>query len=305
MLSNSCHISHAKLVPLSKLPFTVKEKDEETGYGYFGARYMDHELMTMWLSVDPLADKYPNNSPYAYCSWNPVKLVDPDGCEIGDYYTWDGKWLGRDKYKDNKVYVCDGLDEKRRAINRKDLGITHDEFREKAATVYGESSAYMYSGNTVPDDLKHEMYAIATVHEKNNIAYGGKSSQHDGYIGCTPNENNENAFRVTANAAVINALTGGYDWSNGATQWDGMEQALFPEDDNRSSTGKWELHMNTMGWTISDTHYEKWKNNIGKRFKAPKVKKAVVGDNKGQTRLVSTAVYCYTIFWSIQKNPKK
>ena len=26
--------------------FTGKERDEETGYGYFGARYMDHELMT-------------------------------------------------------------------------------------------------------------------------------------------------------------------------------------------------------------------------------------------------------------------
>ena len=59
--------------------FTGKERDEETGYGYFGARYMDHELMTMWLSVDPLADKYPGISPYAYCVWNPVKLVDPDG----------------------------------------------------------------------------------------------------------------------------------------------------------------------------------------------------------------------------------
>ena len=58
---------------------TGKEKDEETGYGYFGARYMDHELMTMWLSVDPMADKYPSVSPYAYCTWNPVKLVDPDG----------------------------------------------------------------------------------------------------------------------------------------------------------------------------------------------------------------------------------
>ena len=58
---------------------TGKEKDEETGYGYFGARYMDHELMTMWLSVDPMADKYPSISPYAYCAWNPVKLVDPDG----------------------------------------------------------------------------------------------------------------------------------------------------------------------------------------------------------------------------------
>ena len=35
---------------------TGKVRDEETGYGYFGVRYMDHELMTMWLSVDPMAE---------------------------------------------------------------------------------------------------------------------------------------------------------------------------------------------------------------------------------------------------------
>ncbi len=29
--------------------------------------------------MDPLADKYPNISAYAYCDWNPVMLVDPDG----------------------------------------------------------------------------------------------------------------------------------------------------------------------------------------------------------------------------------
>ncbi|MCQ2225871.1 MAG: RHS repeat-associated core domain-containing protein [Paludibacteraceae bacterium] len=62
--------------------FTGKERDEETGYGYFGARYMDHELTTMWLSVDPMSDKYPSLSPYNYCAWNPVKLVDPDGRKI-------------------------------------------------------------------------------------------------------------------------------------------------------------------------------------------------------------------------------
>ena len=62
--------------------FTGKEKDAETGYGYFGARYMDHELMSNWLSVDPMADKYPGISPYAYCAWNPVKMVDPDGREL-------------------------------------------------------------------------------------------------------------------------------------------------------------------------------------------------------------------------------
>ena len=67
---------------------TGKERDEETGYGYFGARYMDHELMTMWLSVDPMADKYPSISPYAYCAWNPVKLVDPDGNESIDNDDW-------------------------------------------------------------------------------------------------------------------------------------------------------------------------------------------------------------------------
>ena len=37
--------------------------------------------MGHWLSVDPLADKYPGISPYAYCAWNPIKFVDPDGRE--------------------------------------------------------------------------------------------------------------------------------------------------------------------------------------------------------------------------------
>ncbi len=49
---------------------------------------MDHELMTMWLSVDPLADKYPSISPYAYCAWNPVKMIDPDGNESIDNDDW-------------------------------------------------------------------------------------------------------------------------------------------------------------------------------------------------------------------------
>ena len=58
--------------------FIRKERDSETGFSYFGARYYDSDLMTGWLSVDPMADKYPNISPYAYCGWNPVRLVDLD-----------------------------------------------------------------------------------------------------------------------------------------------------------------------------------------------------------------------------------
>ncbi|MDR0971053.1 MAG: RHS repeat-associated core domain-containing protein [Bacteroidales bacterium] len=61
--------------------FNGKEKDSETGYNYFGARYYDSENIS-WLSVDPLSDKYPNLSPYAYCANNPVNLVDPDGRDV-------------------------------------------------------------------------------------------------------------------------------------------------------------------------------------------------------------------------------
>ena len=37
--------------------------------------------LAAWLSVDPMSDKYPSISPYAYCAWNPLKLVDPEGKE--------------------------------------------------------------------------------------------------------------------------------------------------------------------------------------------------------------------------------
>ena len=57
--------------------FNTKENDNESGCHYYDFGYSD--LMTAWLSVDPMADKYPGLSPYAYCAWNPVKLVDPDG----------------------------------------------------------------------------------------------------------------------------------------------------------------------------------------------------------------------------------
>lgn len=70
--------------------FTGKERDEETGYGYFGARYYWSELLTGWLSVDPMMDKYPNISPYHYCSWNPINILDPnrnDGVKIIDKQT--------------------------------------------------------------------------------------------------------------------------------------------------------------------------------------------------------------------------
>ena len=57
--------------------FSAKEKDEETSYSYFGARYLASDF-SFWLSVDTMANKYPNISPYAYCVWNSVRFTNHD-----------------------------------------------------------------------------------------------------------------------------------------------------------------------------------------------------------------------------------
>jgi len=58
--------------------FNAKELDEETGLYYYGARYYEPRA-SLWLSTDPLQEKYPGVSTYAYCHNNPVKLIDLDG----------------------------------------------------------------------------------------------------------------------------------------------------------------------------------------------------------------------------------
>src|SRR5690606_34062818 len=58
--------------------FNAKELDDETGNYYFGARYYDPKF-SVWLSVDPLAEKNNFESPYAYVHHNPLNFIDPNG----------------------------------------------------------------------------------------------------------------------------------------------------------------------------------------------------------------------------------
>ena len=85
--------------------FNGKEKDHESGFHYYGARYYWSEVLTGWLSVDPMADKHPGISPYAYCAWNPIKLVDPNGEDIYRLDTETGSLTLYRRTKDNKDII--------------------------------------------------------------------------------------------------------------------------------------------------------------------------------------------------------
>jgi RHS repeat-associated protein len=61
--------------------FTGKERDWESGYDYFGARYYDARI-GRWGQTEPLYDKYLSYSPYQYGLLNPMKLVDADGNDV-------------------------------------------------------------------------------------------------------------------------------------------------------------------------------------------------------------------------------
>lgn len=75
----------------SPFKFNDKEFDSETGNYYYGARYYNPKW-SIWLSVDPLAEKLPHASPYAYCLNNPINLIDPDGrFPIAPLLWWAGR----------------------------------------------------------------------------------------------------------------------------------------------------------------------------------------------------------------------
>jgi RHS repeat-associated protein len=89
--------------------FTQKERDNETGLDYFGARYYG-STQGRFTSTDPLlasASVYDPQSwnRYSYAYNNPLRFTDPTGMLAGDFYDQEAKRLGTDGLNDGKVFV--------------------------------------------------------------------------------------------------------------------------------------------------------------------------------------------------------
>lgn len=65
---------------------------------------------SIWYSVDPLAEKYPNYSPYVYCMNNPVNFIDPDGRWVkGVSYGKDGTLVFSKEASKSTIRMCKAL----------------------------------------------------------------------------------------------------------------------------------------------------------------------------------------------------
>jgi len=104
--------------------FNAKELDEENGMYYYSARYY---APPTFISRDPLFEKYPSISPYAYCANNPVLFIDPDGRSTRVAKNEDGTYrvIGGDLTdKDYNIYVYTTDEDGNYTVKGESIGVT-------------------------------------------------------------------------------------------------------------------------------------------------------------------------------------
>ena len=165
-------IQHNLDPSLIQYRFNGKEKDYESGFHYYGARYYWSELLTGWLSVDPMMDKYPSISPYAYCVWNPVVLFDPDG-EDPIYGKVLGKvsLIGDDGQNKGKAYYVTGS-VKIKVILANLFGAKYSGLLAPSENVF-----HVPTGGVADDVQKTiDMVTASGDHPDNQVEYGAHSN---------------------------------------------------------------------------------------------------------------------------------
>lgn len=100
-----------------------------------------------------MADKYPNISPYAYCAWNPVKLVDPDGCDIWNLNS-NGELIWMESSETDRIYARDGSS----YIDMDDGVLTRGKSYTKEST-RGEGYIFHLGDNAEKADYIFEFFA--------------------------------------------------------------------------------------------------------------------------------------------------
>ena len=197
--------------------FTGKERDAETGYDYFGARFYSSQLLH-WISVDPLADKYPWITPYAYCEWNPVKFIDPDGRDWYSTYDENG----------NRVFLYN-LD----VHSQKDLDKAKIKGTYEGATLEYNGVYYSLFGHQMPSNsYEGQIYKILDDAIIRKAAY----EKEEAYLATHPS-----AFSSEVNLSPqitfqVNGVKIGTPYR---VEYEGGQGVFYPVEKNRGRMVNW------------------------------------------------------------------
>jgi RHS repeat-associated protein len=164
--------------------FNGKEMDEETGLYYYGARYYDART-SVWVAVDPLAEKYHHISCYAYVANNPLNAIDPNGKEIFLLNAVDIDHTGNYIYKEGQVSAktMKVLTD----IMKTDEGLQYfSQFAKKGQTI---------AGHTFTEDGKYSSHDL-TIQDFSLTEFDGKSNIPIAVEGAHVSRINENDKKV-------------------------------------------------------------------------------------------------------------
>lgn len=128
--------------------FNAKEFDEETGMYYYGARYYDPRF-SLWMSTDPMQEKYSHINTYCYAFNNPLNFVDLHGMEGVKYESDNGDKIIECNVvvlvEEKKKIPSNATPKERAKLERKNEKIERNnqarvqEIREKLNEVYGDA----------------------------------------------------------------------------------------------------------------------------------------------------------------------
>jgi RHS repeat-associated protein len=191
--------------------FNGMEKDDEfkgEGNSYdYGARMYDSRI-GRWLSVDPLAGKFQDISPFSFAANNPIYFIDPDGRTIKGFNEDDIAKVGiivQDIFSDYQVI------QKYFQTNRETMTFERienmDAFHADLMKIEdSDARAAAYSlAKAISSDLTYEVAFVKDDQDISQMSYGAYStgSDLDGDNGGASRKITTNKYRLIINEASI------------------------------------------------------------------------------------------------------
>lgn len=222
------------------VPYITEQITTEQNLVNVDIKDLGKEQPARWLSVDPLADKYPGWSPYNYVLNNPLIFVDPDGRYVDFYKDTEGnvQW-----FKDNRQTIT--VENK----TWENIGTEYLEFSGRELTYFWQTTV---DGEMILNQTNFT--AVSGVGDWTSQSFTfdySTSSQMNSNTGPIPEglySINKNAVQKWEDVGFGNKLLGVVgrgSWPGGYDSWGSHRWWINPEIANTYGRGGFTIHGGT------------------------------------------------------------